>query len=269
LRRSPNNYPEICLLSDKRPIDETILQMEIIPKLNAVGRLLEGYETNRLLKYFSCRSDGQRGGGKLAQFGQRGTERKDQSGRAFPLLSTPNEEALVVLADIPEGLNGLLANRLLQEYEKPVAVFSPSKKDPNDLSRLDPEQRGLQRPQGPRRHQDAPNERRARLRRRGLDQSRGFRPFKKDFLFAALKHKLTPQKEKLIPLNERVRRPWKMSGSQSFGPLARSGRRRSSFELDSRSVSFTYAANGKYLSTPFGKEARLFSFSLGEKAFAV
>jgi hypothetical protein len=44
--------------------------MEIIPKLNAVGRLLEGYETNRLLKYFVNPNGKAKRRWQLAQFGQ-------------------------------------------------------------------------------------------------------------------------------------------------------------------------------------------------------
>jgi single-stranded-DNA-specific exonuclease len=263
-----NNYPEIGLLSDKRPIDETILQMEIIPKLNAVGRLLEGYETNRLLKYFSL-VDPTGKEAVASWLNSVNEERKEKTKAAELSLSfDPNEEALVVLADIPEGLNGLLANRLLQEYEKPVAVFSPSKKDPNVLVGSIRSKEGfnvLKALEGTK----TPLTKGGHAFAGGVSiKVEDFPTFKKDFLFAALKHKLTPQKEKLIPLtkeeatleNERILR--------SFGPFGQEWKA-PAFELDDLDcVSFTYAANGKYLSTPFGKEARLFSFSLGEKAFS-
>ena len=128
-----NRYPEIASLTDKTTIDENVLQMEIIPKLNAVGRLLEGYETNRLLKYFV--TEPFEGKEALVNWlNEVNEERKSKTKAAEAQLSfDPSEEALVVEADIPEGLNGLLANRLLQEYDKPVAVFSPSKKDPSLL----------------------------------------------------------------------------------------------------------------------------------------
>lgn len=262
-----NDYPEITLLSDKRPIDETVLQMEIIPKLNAVGRLLEGYETNRLLKYFANADPA--GKEQVASWlNSVNEERKDKTKAAELSLSfDPNEEALVVLADIPEGLNGLLANRLLQEYQKPVAVFSPSKKDPavlvgsirskegfNVLKALE----GMKTPLTKGGHAFAG----------GVSiKVEDFPAFKKDFLFAALKHKLNPSVEKLIPLlpeeatlqNEEILR--------SFGPFGQEWKA-PEFRIDDLDVSsFTYAAGGKYLSTPFGKEARLFSFSLGSSSF--
>ena len=44
---------------------------------------------------------------------------------ASKLTIDSSAAAIVSVGDLPEGLNGLFANRLLTQYEKPVAVFSP------------------------------------------------------------------------------------------------------------------------------------------------
>jgi single-stranded-DNA-specific exonuclease len=198
-----NNYPEIGLLSDKRPIDETILQMEIIPKLNAVGRLLEGYETNRLLKYFSL-VDPTGKEAVASWLNSVNEERKEKTKAAELSLSfDPNEEALVVLADIPEGPQWLIGQSASSGIRKAGRGLFAFEEGSERLSRLDPEQRGLQRPQGPRRDQDAPNERRSCLRGRGLDQSRGFPHLQKRLPFRRPQTQIDPAKRETDPLNER------------------------------------------------------------------
>jgi single-stranded DNA-specific DHH superfamily exonuclease len=108
-----------------------------------------------------------------------------------------------------------LANRLLQEYEKPVAVFSPSKKDPNVLVGSIRSKEGfnvLKALEGTK----TPLTKGGHAFAGGVSiKVEDFATFKKDFLFAALKHKLTPQKEKLIPLNERGGDPGKLTGYSS------------------------------------------------------
>ena len=260
-------YPEICSLSEKSPIDETVLSMEIIPKLNAVGRLLEGYEINRLLKYFVTPE----WPGKEAMvhwLNAVNAERKEKTKAAeAALVFDPAEEAIVVEADIPEGLNGLLANRLLQEYEKPVAIFSPEKKDPgiwvgsirskegfNVLKALE----GMATPLTKGGHAFAG----------GVSINKAdFARFKKDFLFAALKHKLTPTNEKLIPLELSEATMANYRVLQSFGPFGQGFKAPTFLVKDLDPKTFTYLMNGKYLSTSLNQEARLFSFALGAKDF--
>jgi single-stranded-DNA-specific exonuclease len=262
-----NPYPEIALLTAKKTIDESVLQMEIIPKLNAVGRLLEGHETNRLLKYFVFPYD--EGKKAVAEWlNAVNEERKEKTKAAELSLSyDPNEEALVVLADIPEGLNGLLANRLLQEYEKPVAVFSPLKKDPSILVGSIRSKEGFNVLKALE-SMDTPLTKGGHAFAGGVSiKKEDFASFKKDFLFAALKHKLTPQLEKTIPLLPEEASFANEELLASFGPFGQEWKA-PRFKIEGLDpTSFRYVSGGKYLSTPFGKEARLFSFSLGANSF--
>jgi single-stranded-DNA-specific exonuclease len=263
-----HRYPDIVSLSEKTTIDESVLSMEIIPKLNAVGRLLEGYETNRLLKYFTSTSE--EGKSEFREWlGEVNTERKTKTKEAeAQLVITPEEEAIVVSADIPEGLNGLLANRLLQEYEKPVAVFSPSAKDPSLLVGSIRSKEGFN-------VLKALESMKSPLTKGGHAFAGGvsikkedFAAFKKDFLFCALKHKLSVKEEKLIPLEKIEATLENYAILQSFGPFGQEWKA-PEFRLDNLDASaFTYLSGGKYLSTPISKEARLFSFALGKDSFA-
>ncbi len=262
-----HHYPEITSLTEKTQIDETVLQMEIIPKLNAVGRLLEGYETNRLLKYFVNEPFA----GKEAVvtwLNEVNEERKSKTKAAeSTLVFDPNEEALVVQADIPEGLNGLLANRLLQEYDKPVAVFSPSKKDPSLLVGSIRSKEGFNVLKALE-NMDSPVSKGGHAFAGGVSiKKEDFASFKKDFLFAALKHKLTVKEEPLIPLSVEEATLQNYEILRSFGPFGQEWKAPEFLLKDLDTASFTYLSGGKYLSTPLNPSCRLFSFALGENAF--
>jgi hypothetical protein len=94
-----------------------------------------------------------------------------------------------------------------------------------------------------------------------------FASFKKEFLFAALKHKLSPKPIALIPLSleECTEQTYRLVSS--FGPFGM-GWEAPRFLLEGLDpTTFTYAAGGKYLSTRLTPNVRLFSFSLNEDSF--
>jgi single-stranded-DNA-specific exonuclease len=263
-----NRYPEIVALSDKLHYDAKTLQMEVIPKINAIGRVVEGKEINRLLHYFAD----EKGLGKqeIANWLLTTNEdRKAQTKAAEQAISVdPNDEAIVVLANIPEGLNGLLANRLLNEYEKPVAVFSPmagsddvlvgslrSKEGFNILKALEGQKVKLLSGGG---HAFAG----------GVSIAKGdFEAFKKEFIFAALKHKLSPKQQKQIPLSLEECTEANAQIVESFGPFGMEWEEPHFLLSNLDPKLFTYASGGKYLSYRIPGGARLFSFSINEDTF--
>lgn len=261
-------YPEILALSEKGTITEQVLSMTIIPKINAIGRMEKGHEINRLLKYFAEEDSSQKQA--VAQWlSEVNEERKRQTKEAEAKLTfEPSDEALVVLCDVAEGLNGLLANRLLQEYEKPVAVFSPMEGDSTLLVGSLRSKEGfsvMKALQGQKvellsggGHEFAGG---VTIRREDFDA------FRKEFIFAALKHKLTKKEIPLIPLTLEECTGENYRLIASFGPFGMSWGA-PHFLLGHLDPShFTYASNGKYLSTRLSKDVRLFSFSLNEDSF--
>lgn len=265
-----NNYPEIVALSGgAKVIDENLLSMVVIPKINAVGRLLKNHETNRLLSYFAGADESKKPA--LAHFLEdTNTLRKQMTKDAENKVSVdPSEEAIVVMADIPEGLNGLLANRLLQEYEKPVAVFSPLDKDPSVLVG------SLRSKEGFNILKALEGQKVSLLSKGGHAFAGGvsikaedYQAFKKEFIFAALKHKLQKKDVSLIPLSKAECTMGNLRLLQEFGPFGME-HPAPHFLLKMPVKELTYSANGKYLSTRLSPEARLFSFSLGEDSFSL
>lgn len=258
---------EISLLSDKCLIDENVLAMEIVPKINAVGRIKEGHEGNKVLKYFLTESKDEKIA--LSSFiKDTNEERKLLTKEAEKGLSIDlDEEAIVVLTDLQEGLNGLLASRLLSEYEKPVAVFSASSKDPttlvgslrskegfNILKALEATKAPLIAGGG---HEFAG----------GCSIKKDDLPlFKKDFLFLALKHKLVKENKRSIPLEENEATMDNFYLLRSFGPFGK-GNEAPCFLLSKKAEELSFSRDGRFLSTPISDKCRLFSFSLGPSSF--
>jgi single-stranded-DNA-specific exonuclease len=259
------HYSAFTLLSTKTFFDENVLSMEIVPKINAIGRLCKGSETNRLLHFFTSSNLGEQS--KLASWMETiNLERKNLTKEASSHLNIdPREEAIVTLTDLPEGLNGLLASRLLSQYDKPVAVFSRSFNDENVLVGSLRSKEGFN-------ILKALEENHANFLSHGGHAFAGgvsikkedFESFKKDFLFAALKHKLTPLELKQIPLekeeitmdNYKILRNFGPFGSMNPAPM---------FLYVEDAEKLTYSPNGQYLNTALGKSLRLFSFAYGEK----
>jgi len=120
-------YKEFSLLSPKGgDYTEKDLSLDLIPKINAVGRLEKGSKINRLLSYFAPGENPQKE--TIAKYLIETNENRKNLTKTLisSLEIDASKAAITVLIDAPEGLNGLLASRLLAEYEKPVAVFSRS-----------------------------------------------------------------------------------------------------------------------------------------------
>lgn len=257
-----------ALLSSKQNFFASTLQMEIIPKINAVGRIETNTETNRVVRYFS--SEDQNEKRMLAEYLSRVNEkRKSLTKKAEEGIQIQNEaESIFVITDLPEGLNGLLASRLLNEYEKPVAVFSPSSKDPSIYVGSIRSKEGfdvIKALQG----------NRAPLLSSGGHEFAGgvsvkkedLSLFQKDFEFAALKHHLEKKEKKTIPLSKEDCTWENYLLLQSLGPFGNENEA-PAFALSMNTSELTFTKDGKYLSTKIGVNTRLFSFQYGIQHFS-
>ncbi|MBQ9458202.1 MAG: DHH family phosphoesterase [Bacilli bacterium] len=125
------HFPTIEALTETTLFDEDVLGMEIIPQINAVGRMVEDHGVNQLVRYFADPENPK--GPQIASLMRSvNEERKALSKAAFEMVQVEEgQPGIFVLGTLKEGLNGLLANRLLQQYNKPVIVLSPSSSDPS------------------------------------------------------------------------------------------------------------------------------------------
>ena len=115
----------ICRLADSELIDERALSLRCIPAINAVGRIEVGHKARTLIPYFARLSTEPNGAFELLK--EDNEKRKALSNEAEGKAKVdPSAPGCFQLSDLIEGLNGLLANRLLEKTGKPSLVLSRS-----------------------------------------------------------------------------------------------------------------------------------------------
>lgn len=120
-----NEYPQICLLMDKETdFNENSIGMNIAPKINAIGRMIEDTSINKIVKYFTSENKdyiityyNYINGVNL--------KRKELQKEMVDFLKEKSKEKeLVISLNIKEGLIGLVANSLVNQYKAPVICFT-------------------------------------------------------------------------------------------------------------------------------------------------
>lgn len=127
-------FPNIDLLSEGSSFDEITIGMKIGPKINAVGRVITNTNINRLVTYFT--SDDKDVIFELNNWlVSVNNERKIKSKTAIDNLDkfSEDEPAIIALIDCEEGLIGLVANKISNDYNKPSIVFTTDSNDPSIL----------------------------------------------------------------------------------------------------------------------------------------
>ena len=122
----------IKYLLGNNPVSYESLSYNVIPKINAVSRLEDMMNVNYVVRYLS--ENNQECLKYLNKIEEINTTRKDLTRQMSSLaerLIDHNEEFIVLKSDVfAEGLCGLIANKILSEYGKPVLVLN---KNNNEL----------------------------------------------------------------------------------------------------------------------------------------
>ena len=127
-------YKPLMSLLDSSTITEKSFSLEVAPKINAVGRLVDDKNINILVRFLLSENDEEIL--KLSSWIKNTNElRKTLTKEAVEALPKDllNEEGIVLKLDIKEGLIGLIANRLLNEYNVPTIIFTEDSTDKNFL----------------------------------------------------------------------------------------------------------------------------------------
>lgn len=116
--------PIITRLVGNNPIDETTLNMQWIPMVNSIGRVVENQNINRITQFLITEDEEERF--MLADWIKvMYQQRKDLSKKAIENLRyDENQSAIIIKTSEKEGIIGLLATRLGQETKKPVFILS-------------------------------------------------------------------------------------------------------------------------------------------------
>lgn len=120
-------YKPIDLLNQSRSTyDELVVSMNIVPKLNSIGRMCKNNEGNKLVKYLT--SNNQKELDDISKFIEdTNKKRKETTEEYFNKLDDDkcNDKIFVVRDDtMLEGINGIIAARFANKYKIPSIAFS-------------------------------------------------------------------------------------------------------------------------------------------------
>lgn len=130
-----NRYPRLMNLTDAEEVDEKVFSLEIAPKINAIARVITNKNVNLLVKYLT--SDDENYVHSLHDWIIENNEKRKsltvEAVEQIPSEEIKDKKGIVLKLDVLEGLIGLIANRLLNEYNVPVLIFTCDEKNPEVL----------------------------------------------------------------------------------------------------------------------------------------
>jgi len=262
-----HRFPQITILAEGQQIDEKVLGMRLAPKINAVGRLVENANINRLVKYFVSEDAGEIN--ELAAWltsineDRKALMKGAVDSHAGDINNAP---AIVLLTEDKEGLIGLVANRLLMQFHKPVVVFTT---DSNDAALL----KGSARSQEGFNIAKAFNSLESFMVKSGGHGMAGglsirrvdFLNFKQAFEDLASTYPIETKIDETLDIempeinwdNFQILRAFAPFGQQYPAPkfVVRN--------IDTKP--FSFISSGRHLSTPLGNNIKLLGFNIGEK----
>ena len=135
LTLNQKKFKRLMSLTDAEVIDEKTFGLDIAPKINAIARIVTNKNVNLLVKYLT--SEDENYVASLHDWILENNERrKALTSEAVDMIDKAdlvNKKGIVLKMDVLEGLIGLIANRLLGEYNVPVLIFTQDEKDPSIL----------------------------------------------------------------------------------------------------------------------------------------
>ena len=128
-----NGYRKITDFLSKEKVNADDLGMSFIPAINAIGRLQEDTSINRLVSYFTEVTSE-----KTEKIGlwmkAVNEERKAMTKEAAEKVEVEEDAPILfVESELKEGVNGLLANRVIGKYKRPVVIYCEKAGEPGLL----------------------------------------------------------------------------------------------------------------------------------------
>ena len=123
-------YP-LHYLAGSKDIDYDKLSYQVIPKINAVSRMDDRMNVNHVVKYLLDNSSGcMIYLNRIEEINRTRKELTRQMSSLAERIMNPDQKVIVVCSEtFKEGLCGLIANRMMYEYQKPVLVLANSKEE--------------------------------------------------------------------------------------------------------------------------------------------
>ena len=120
-------YKAIELLNTKNKVyTESMLSMQIVPRLNSIGRICKGNTINNLVKYLTNNNEKEMI--EFAKFIEKTNEdRKSMADFYLKKLDKTNYNEKIIIEkddEMLEGINGIIAGKLSEKYNMPCVIFS-------------------------------------------------------------------------------------------------------------------------------------------------
>ena len=129
-------FPAVDFLIENDSFNDVSIGMSIAPKINAVGRVDKTTNINRLIKYFTSDNKEEIISYKnwiLSCNDLRKEKSKDAKENIISTMKIGEESALIIEVELEEGLLGLVANSLMNQFGIPVIVLTKDSQNPNIL----------------------------------------------------------------------------------------------------------------------------------------
>ena len=128
-----DKYLNLMNLIDKNIINEKTFSLEIAPKINAIGRIIENQNVNAVVKYIANNNSDEMYS-LLYWINETNDKRKELTKEILEQYKNIDcSNSIAINSNIKEGMIGLLANRLMNQYNVPTIVFTIDNKNPNLL----------------------------------------------------------------------------------------------------------------------------------------
>lgn len=127
-------FPNLCLLLEKNEnINENDLSMTLVPKVNAVGRLINDNNLFNIVRYFITK-DLIKIKALTFWINSVNEKRKELVKEISANFIVESDDPMVIeVMDINEGLTGLIANKILNEQNKAALILIEESDDKNIL----------------------------------------------------------------------------------------------------------------------------------------
>ena len=257
-------YLPLRLLAESPIINEKSFSMEIAPKINAIGRMIEDNKANLLVKYFT--SENEQEIYSLCDWINRiNAERKELTRLTVENIEEDfsNEAGICVNIDTKEGLIGLIANRFLNLYNVPSLVFTRDIHHPEILKGSIRSKEGFNVTKAFKSLENYLLTGGGHSFAGGLSiYEKDFAIFKEEFLKLCEQYQIEESKQPSIPLSLSQITMSNYELVRSFAPFGM-GFEEPLFSIENISTKgLTFISEGKHLSTPLTFQSKLLGFNM-------
>jgi len=114
------------LNSNKNKYDENIISMQIVPKLNSIGRMCKNNTVNKVVKYLT--TDNEKELFEIASLIENTNKNRKETTDSYFKILDKNEYSNKIIVEkndeMIEGINGIIAARFVSKYNLPTIIFS-------------------------------------------------------------------------------------------------------------------------------------------------